>query len=95
MEDVHKGNLWGYIHIGNNYSQHMIDRLATKQFAFEESIEGSTIRIRMDMSRKKFYALDYATGAKCDNCKFIPQNIWALSSLSSIYLKDCRHMCSS
>lgn len=52
VDDVHKGHLWGYIHFGNNYSQHMIDRLATKQFAFEETINGSIINVRMDMSRK-------------------------------------------
>ncbi|CAL8123153.1 unnamed protein product [Orchesella dallaii] len=52
VNDVHKGDLWGYIHFKSNYSQHMLDRLSLRQFALGETFNGSTISISLDMSRK-------------------------------------------
>ncbi|ODM97142.1 ABC transporter G family member 20, partial [Orchesella cincta] len=51
VNDVHKGNLWGYIHFKKNYSEHMLDRLSLKQFSLEDTINGSTIGISLDMSQ--------------------------------------------
>ncbi|ODN04363.1 ABC transporter G family member 23 [Orchesella cincta] len=47
---VLEGNLWGYFTFPSNYSQHMANLVVEQKFAGNETLEGSRVRLRMDMS---------------------------------------------
>lgn len=48
---VELGNNWGYMVIPENFSQNFGDLLLAKQYAMNESIEGSRVPIYLDYSR--------------------------------------------
>jgi hypothetical protein len=52
VEEIQAGRLWGYMSVPENYSQHMGDRALSRNYATNETIDGTTISFRMDMSRK-------------------------------------------
>lgn len=82
---VRQGDLWGYIHFVSNYSQHMIDRLATKQFALEESIDGSTISLRMDMSGK-YLVINTAVSSNIKQVSVTNHYIFSTEYLGSVLI---------
>ncbi|CAL8123130.1 unnamed protein product [Orchesella dallaii] len=49
-EQVKEGNLWGYFVFPTNYSQHLANLVVEQKFAENETIEGSRVSLRMDMS---------------------------------------------
>jgi len=52
LENVKNGNTWGYLKFQPNYTEHLIDRIVAGSFPANESLEGSELSVRMDMSRK-------------------------------------------
>ncbi|CAL8123136.1 unnamed protein product [Orchesella dallaii] len=49
-QEVKNGNLWGYIIIPTNYSQNVVDFAVEQRFARNETLIGSRISFKMDMS---------------------------------------------
>lgn len=52
LSDVKTGKIWGYMSFPNNFSNHLIDRAAANIFADNETLDGSTITLQLDHSRK-------------------------------------------
>jgi hypothetical protein len=50
LENVHLGKIIGYMKIPENFTSDAQDRFLAGRFAYEESILGSTIQFRLDMS---------------------------------------------
>jgi hypothetical protein len=53
VEDIKKGQIWGYINFPQNYSSYLIDRGANPAFALDETYDGSRITFDMDMSNQQ------------------------------------------
>lgn len=45
-----RGSIRGYIEIPDNYSVHIIERAVTTLFASNETVDGTTVTMHMDMS---------------------------------------------
>jgi len=52
VEHVQAGNLWGYILIPANFTQHVESMAVEQKYAENSTLEGSRIGVRMDMSSK-------------------------------------------
>jgi hypothetical protein len=52
LENVKNGKTWGYISFPKNYSEHLADRIVAGKFAENDTLAGSVVRLRLDMSRK-------------------------------------------
>ena len=50
LDEIEKGNLWGFISFPANFSQAMIERGIAGNLADNETLHSSRIRIKMDMS---------------------------------------------
>ncbi|ODN04357.1 hypothetical protein Ocin01_02302, partial [Orchesella cincta] len=58
------GKLWGYISFPRNFSQHTVDLITAGRFAENETLEGSRIRMYLDMSRMYYiylYRVSFST----------------------------------
>lgn len=53
MEQAHLGSLYGILTIPTNYTQHTIDRTLAANYALNESLDGTTIRVQLDYSSKR------------------------------------------
>jgi len=52
LNHVQGGNLWGYILIPGNYSKHVEKMAVEQKYAENGTLEGSRVRVMMDMSSK-------------------------------------------
>lgn len=52
LKAVQDGDIWGFVNIPANYSYHMQNRMAARQFSNPETINGTIIGINLDMSSK-------------------------------------------
>ncbi len=50
MSLIQRGDAIGYVEFPSNYTQHFIQRLLQRNFANNETIDGSTIKSRWDLS---------------------------------------------
>lgn len=52
LEQVKLGKMWGYLSFPDNYTQHVGFRGAHGLYADNETLEGSIIKLKLDMSRE-------------------------------------------
>lgn len=52
VAEVNLGKMWGYISFPANYSEYVSYRGAHGVYADEDTLEGSIVKVRLDMSRK-------------------------------------------
>lgn len=50
FEAVSEGRIWGFVNIPNNYTEYMKERMLTKLYADNDTLDGTIIGIHMDMS---------------------------------------------
>jgi len=48
--NVRSGHIWGYLTFPHNYSSYLIERAIEGNFATNETIDGSRILVKLDMS---------------------------------------------
>lgn len=57
LEQVQKGDLWGYISFPANYSQAIFDRILSGGDPTNETLENSLISFEMDMTSKSIFSI--------------------------------------
>lgn len=57
LDLIHKGDAIGYLEFPENFTHHFRNRAVHRNFADNETIDGSSLRMRMDLSGLSFLLL--------------------------------------
>jgi len=57
IDDIHKGEIWGYLEFSANFSTAMVERGLAGNLADNFTIYNSRVNVQMDMTSSFFYSL--------------------------------------